>query len=142
MTYSCTLKNQASSVTVDFDKTWAEGAGPHLSITNEIAVLDAPLDADGNSVDSPMDMKYCPVKVLISGQFKDGLGTMDWLTPGSTKSEKLVNLQKLEIVPLVLTWPVTTKSFYCVIERLDLGEQGGFGDTVTYDITLRITGAS
>ena len=119
-----------------------EGAGPHLSITNEIAILEQPLDKKGDTKSSTMDLKYCPVKVLISGQFKDGLGTMDWLTPGSTKSEKLVNLQKLEIVPLVLTWPVTTKTFYCVIERLDLGEQGGFGATITYDLTLNITGAS
>jgi len=141
MTYSCTLQNAAGSKVVDFDKTWVEGAGPHLSIVNEIAVLDAPLDAQGNSVDSPMDMKYCPVKVMIQGQFKDGLGTMDWIS-GTTKAEKLVSIQKLEIVPLILTWPVTTKTFYCVIERLDLGEQGGYGDTVTYDISLRITGAT
>ena len=140
MTYSCVLYNAAYSKSVDFDKTWPEGSGPHLSIVNEIAVMDAPLDASGNSTDMPMDMKYCPVKLLISGQFKDGLGNMDWISD-TTKAEKLVSLQKMELAPLILIWPSTTKTWNCIVERMDLGEQGGFGDTVTYDISLRITGA-
>ena len=36
MTYSCTLKSSTGGNVVDFDKTYAEGSGPRLDITNEI----------------------------------------------------------------------------------------------------------
>ena len=139
MTYSCTLKSNGNTNVVDFNNTWAEGSGPRIDITNEIAVLDTPLDSNGDSLDMQMDFKYCPVRLMIEGQFKDGIGSMNWNSP-TTKAEKLVALQKLEIIPLVLTWPVTTKTWCCCIEHLTLGEQGGFGNTITYDLTLRITG--
>ena len=139
MTYACTLQNQAASAIVDFNGTWDEGDGPQLILVNDVAVLDAPLNADGSSADMLTDMKFCPVKWTLRGKFKDGFGTMDWNTPGSTKIEKLMALQKLETVPLILTWPVTTKTWYCTIERLTIGEMGAWGATATYDLGLRIT---
>ena len=58
MTYSCTLKSNGNTNIVDFNNTWAEGSGPRLDITNEIAVLDTPLDSNGDSLDMQMDFKY------------------------------------------------------------------------------------
>lgn len=142
MTYSCTLKNSTGTITVDFNDTFNEGSGPHYSAVTELAVLEAPLDANGNSQDAPMDMKYSAERLLISGQFMDGLGTMDWITPGTTKAEKLLNFYKIDTKTLILTWPVTTKTLYCKIEKLDIFEQGGHGDTIIYDITLRLTAES
>jgi hypothetical protein len=142
MTYACTLSNNGGSISVDFDKTYAEGGGPQYSYVNEVAVLEVPADSSGNTQAQAMDLKYTQESVTIQGSFMDGLGTADWNTPGSTKFEKLLALAKLEIVPLVLAWPVATKTWYCIVTRLTVGEQGGHGNTVSYDIALRIVGSA
>jgi len=141
MTYSCTVANQAGTVSVDFNGTYNEGGGPQYVYVNEVAVLEVPADASGNTQSQAMDLKYTQESVTIQGQFKDGLGTADRATPGSTKFEKLLNLASIEVLPLVLTWPASTKTWYCIVTRLTVGEQGGHGETASYDINLRIVAA-
>ncbi len=138
MTYVCTLRNSTGSVVVNFNNTYYEGDGPQLSLVNDVAVLDAPYDANGNTQSLLTDLKYCTDQWTLRGQFKDGLGNLDWNTPGSTNAEKLLALFKLEIVPLTLTWPVATKTQTCTIFRLTIGEQGAYGNTVTFDIGLQM----
>ncbi len=142
MTYVCTLSNNGSSVTVDLDNTYNEGGGPQYVYVNEVAVLEVPADSSGNTQAQAMDLKYTQESVNISGQFMDGLGIMDWITPGSTKVEKLLALAKIEILPLILTWPVSTKTWNCIITRVTFGEQGSHGKTISYDLSLRIVGAA
>jgi hypothetical protein len=141
MTYACTLANQAGTTSVNFDKTYNEGSGPQYSYVNDVAVLEAPADASGNTQALAMDLKYTQETIIIQGQFKDGLGNADWTTPGSTNFEKLLKLAKTEILPLILTWPAT-KTWYCIVTRLNMNEQGGHGNTITYDISLRIVANS
>ncbi|GEM_PF-1820271 len=142
MTYACTLTNQDSTVTVDFDKTYNEGGGPQYSYVNEIAVMEAPADSTtGATTAQALDFKYTQESISISGQFKDGLGTADGSTPGSTKFEKLLYLCRVEIVSLIFAWPVSAKTWYCVPTRFTCGEQGAHGETLSYDITLRIVGS-
>ena len=137
MTYACSLANQAGTVTVDFAGTFDSGSGPQYNYVNEVAILEVPADATGNTQAQAMDLKYTQESVNIRGQFKDGIGAGDWTTPGSTKFEKLLKLSKVEILPLVLTWPASTKTWYCIVTRLTVGEQGGHIE-VTYELTLRI----
>lgn len=141
MTYACTLANQARTASVNFDKTYVEGSGPQYSYVNDVAVLEVPADSTGNTQAIAMDLKYTQETISIQGQFKDGLGNADWTTPGSTNFEKLLKLAKTEILPLVLTWP-STKTWYCIVTRLNVNEQGGYGNTVSYDIALRIVANS
>jgi hypothetical protein len=137
MTYSCTLANQAGTISVDFAGTYEGGSGPQYSYVNEVAILEVPADAAGNTQAQAMDLKYTQESVSIRGQFKEGIGAGDWTTPGSTKFEKLLKLSKVEVLPLVLTWPASTKTWYCIVTRLTVGEQGGRIE-VSYDINLRI----
>lgn len=141
MTYSCVLSNSGAAVSVDFDKTYPEGGGPQYIYVNEIAVMEAPADANGETQAQSLDLKYTQETININGQFKDGLGNGDGSTPGSTKFEKLLYLARKEPTSLILTWPSTTKTWYCIISRFTCGEQGAHGNTVAYDISLRIVGA-
>ena len=146
MTYLCILSGiltNSASVLVDFDGTYNEGGGPKLTIVDEDEVLEAPLDpVTGKAQDIPLELKYSNARISISGQFKEGLGSMDWVTPGSTNAEKLVSLQKLGVLPLTFTWPDMTKIWNCKFDRLELSEQGGYGTTIVYDISLLITGSA
>lgn len=141
MTYACTLTNYDGTVTVDFNGTYNEGGGPQYSYVNEIAVMEAPADASGNTTAQALDFKYTQESISISGQFKDGLGTADGSTPGSTKFEKLLYLCRVETVSLVFAWPVAAKTWNSVVTRFTCGEQGAHGNTLSYDISIRIVGS-
>lgn len=141
MTYSCVLEDISTAISVDLDGTYPEGGGPAYTFVNEVAVLEAPDDGSGNTQAMAMDLKFTQETINISGQFTDGFGDMDWETPGGTRIEKLLALSKIQIDPLVLTWPSDAKSWRCVVTRFTCAEQGGHGETAAYDLSLRIVGA-
>lgn len=142
--YVCTLSGTTAigghTRSVDFNGTWDAGGGPRFNIVDEDTTMDAPLDENGRPQSEPMEMKYAKDRVLISGQFTDGWGYLDWHTLPVTKAENLVALQKMCTLPLTLTWPCSTSTFEVKFDRLDISEQAGGGNTLRYDISLLITG--
>lgn len=145
--YICTLSGTLSngvSVSVDLDGTWEEGGGPHFSGADEDTVMQAPIDENGEHQDQPMELKYSTTRILITGRFMDGWGSLNWVSP-TTKAEKLIALQRLGIIDpdnagcLTLTWPVATKTMKCKFDRWDIYELAAHGNTIAYDFSLQIT---
>ena len=106
MTYVCTLSNQTGTVSVNLNGTFFEGDGPQFVLVNDVAILQAPYDGQGNEQSLLADLKFCTDQFTLRGQFKDGWGSLNWNSP-TTNAEKLLALYRLETVPLVLTWPVS-----------------------------------
>jgi len=141
VTYVCTLSNQTGTVSVNLNGTFFEGDGPQFVLVNDVAILQAPYDSNGNEQSMLADLKFCTDQFTLRGQFKDGWGSLNWNSP-TTNAEKLLALYRLETVPLVLTWPVSGTIQYCSFLNLTLGEQGGYGATISYNIILQFVAAT